>query len=243
MPEQPTAHADLAGYLLGALSDEDRERFLTHLEDCVRCQRELDELAATTKLLGRSAPPLTPPPDLARRSFERVRELAVAESREIREGPARARSWFTLPRLATAAGVASILAAAVFAGTQIDRDEGPAGSLEIEAVLEAVGGGEAAVSVRQVGIGREIELSSTDLPILPKGEYYELWFVAPDDTPSDPNRISAGTFHPDEDGRSDVSFTAAVDPAKYPVLSITAEPGDGDPAPSGDEVMRADARE
>ena len=35
-----------------------------------------------------------------------------------------------------------------------------------------------------------------------------------------------------------VSLTAAVDPAKYPVLAITAEAGDGNPAPSATEVLR-----
>jgi len=32
---------------------------------------------------------------------------------------------------------------------------------------------------------------------------------------------------------------AAVDPAKYRVLSVTAEPGDGDPRPTGPEVLRS----
>ena len=36
-----------------------------------------------------------------------------------------------------------------------------------------------------------------------------------------------------------VTFAAAVDPAKYPVLSVTAEPGDGNPEPTGPEVLRS----
>ncbi len=84
-----------------------------------------------------------------------------------------------------------------------------------------------------------IEFRTNELPILPKGEFYELWFVGPGDTLAEPNRISAGTFHPDEEGRSHVTFAAAVDPAKYPVLSVTAEPGDGDPRRTGSEVLRS----
>jgi hypothetical protein len=75
-----------------------------------------------------------------------------------------------------------------------------------------------------------------ELPILPKGEYYELWFEAPGR-----KYISAGTFHPDEEGRSRVTFAAAVDPGLYPVLSVTAEPGDGNPARTGREVLRSRA--
>ncbi len=95
------------------------------------------------------------------------------------------------------------------------------------------------MEVRKTGIGRVIRFESDDLPILPKGEYYELWFVGPGDTRSEPNRISAGTFHPDAQGRSHVRFAAAVDPALYPVLSVTAEPGDGNPERTGPEVLRS----
>jgi hypothetical protein len=84
-----------------------------------------------------------------------------------------------------------------------------------------------------------IAVRTDDLPILPRGEYYELWFVGPGDTPTHPNRISAGTFHPDRQGRSNVDFTAAVDPKLYPILSVTAEPGDGNPQRTGPEVLRS----
>ena len=47
------------------------------------------------------------------------------------------------------------------------------------------------------GIGRVVELDTDALPILPTGELYELWFVGPGDSLATPNRISAGTFHPD----------------------------------------------
>ena len=36
-----------------------------------------------------------------------------------------------------------------------------------------------------------------------------------------------------------VAFAAAVDPALYPVLSVTAEPGDGDPRATGTDVLRS----
>jgi hypothetical protein len=97
---------------------------------------------------------------------------------------------------------------------------------------------EATARVTKTGIGRVIVLRTDELPILPKGELYEVWFVGPGDSPSQPNRISAGTFHPDAEGRTDVRLAAAVDPARYPVLSVTREPGDGDPRP-GVEVLRS----
>ncbi len=37
-----------------------------------------------------------------------------------------------------------------------------------------------------------------------------------------------------------MTFAAAVDPALYPVVSVTAEPGDGDPRATGPEVLRTE---
>ena len=178
-------------------------------------------------------PPLPPPTELE------LLVLAAVEREVPRKPRAGERRRLRWPRLLpTFAGAAAVAAAAVVALMSLGGGE--AGSLELRTVLQApVGPAAASVEVRKTGIGRVIALESDSLPILPKGDYYELWFVAPDDRPTAPNRISAGTFHPDEDGRSRVRFTAAVDPALYPVLSVTAEPGDGDPRPTGPEVLRS----
>ncbi|MGH3039264.1 MAG: anti-sigma factor, partial [Gaiellaceae bacterium] len=144
-------------------------------------------------------------------------------------------------RLAFAAAAAAAVVLGVFlVAPQLD---GPVrrGQVELEAVLVPPDGGSerATVVVEKTGIGREVSFRSDDLPILPQGEYYELWFVGPGDTRRRPNRISAGTFHPDEQGRSLVELTAAVDPKLYPVLSVTAEPADGNPERTGPEVLRS----
>ena len=155
-----------------------------------------------------------------------------------RAAPRRRRLSLRPRRLALAGGLAALLGAAVFAGTQIGGDELP-GSLELQATLSSPAGASASATVRETGVGRVIDFRTDELPILPKGDYYELWFVGPGDRPGRVNRISAGTFHPDAQGRSNVRFAAAVDPAKYPGLAVTAEPGDGDPAPSRPDVMRS----
>jgi anti-sigma-K factor RskA len=138
--------------------------------------------------------------------------------------------------LATAAGA---LAAAATALLLAARAGGPAGELELRAALSSPSGERATVEVRKTGIGRVVRFRTQDLPILPRGAYYELWFLGRGDAPDRPNRISAGTFHPDENGRSHVTFAAAVDPALFPLLVVTAEPGDGDPRAAGPEVLRS----
>lgn len=142
---------------------------------------------------------------------------------------------------ASAAAVLAFLAGAVSVSER-GADEGllAGGIVEFDVTMRAIGGKQTATATGiRTGIGRTVQLRTDELPILPKGELYELWFVGPGDAPGAPNRISAGTFHPDDQGRSRVDLTAAVDPAKYPVITVTAEPGDGNPLPTGVEVLRA----
>ena len=156
-------------------------------------------------------------------------DAPVTAMRPRRERPAPTR-WY----VAAAAAVVLVLGGIAVLGS---GDDGPAG--EVEYAGPIVGDvGAADLRVVKTGIGRVIEIDTADLEILPTGEYYEVWFVGPGDEPETPNRISAGTFHPRPDGVTDVTLAAAVDPAKYPVVVVTAEPGDGDPTPSGDVRLR-----
>ncbi len=61
--------------------------------------------------------------------------------------------------------------------------------------------------------------------------------VRPKDAPKAPNHISAGTWHPDKRGITDVRFLIAADPEKLPRIEVTREPPDGDPRPSGRVVL------
>ncbi len=138
--------------------------------------------------------------------------------------------------LAVAAMLVGIVGAVLVGPALEDFRKG--GSVEYSGAAQRPQGGDAGqVEVTRLDIGRVVTLQTDSLPILPKGAYYEVWFVAEEDRADDPDRISAGTFHPDESGRSAVSMTAAVDPTLYPVLEVTSEPGDGDPAVNGPVVL------
>jgi len=191
--------------------------------------REVEEFEQAARLLSNAVTVDAPPPELKGKVLLAVEQAATRQAPAPRPPPRPV-------RFALGAGALAAAAAILVLTLQLG---GPAGELELQAVLGAPNDAEATVEVRKTGIGRVIHLQTDELPILPKGDYYELWFVGPRDTPARPNRISAGTFHPDENGRSDVTFAAAVDPALYPVLSVTAEPGDGDPRPTGPEVLRS----
>ena len=50
-----------------------------------------------------------------------------------------------------------------------------------------------------------------------------------------------GTFHPDEASNTEVILRAAVDPALYPLIEVTAEPSGGNPAVEGAVVAFLDS--
>jgi len=120
--------------------------------------------------------------------------------------------------VALAAAAALVLAVALGAWVGMARGQS-VGEAEFRATL-ATGQVQAQISGRLVPFGRVVELRSDDLPVLPKGQFYEVWFVTDGD--AQPRRVSAGTFHPDDEGHTDVSLFAAIDPRRYPRVEVTA---------------------
>jgi hypothetical protein len=249
----PDRHDDLAAFVLDRLAPREREAFEEHVRGCPRCREESGGLREAAKLLCATAP--IPPP-----AALRARTLAAAG------GDAPPAPVVALPRprrgrtAAVVVAAAATLAVAVVLGAQLGGrettrtvartetvtrtvrapDRQP-GVLERRTTLAAAGGGaaQAAVRITRVGPGRIVELRSSTLPILPASEYYELWFVGPGDAPGAPNRVSAGTFHPDSRGRVVARFFAAANPRKLPVIAVTREPRDGDPAATMPDILRS----
>lgn len=230
MPEH-APHPDLGAHATGGLEAAEAAALELHLEDCANCRDEWVRLRATALLVPRAARRFAVPDDLERRTLGALADEQPAAPPLRRRRPGRA-------------VVAALAAAAVLMGGLVvaarSLDSGPAGTLELDADLRSAADPSLAASatVRATPLGRTVALDSDSLPVLPRGGFYELWFVGPGDSPGSPNRISCGTFHPDESGRTHVTLHAAVDPALYPTLSITTEPGDGNPAP-GPEVLSA----
>lgn len=260
-----SVHTQLAAYVRGRLSPEESASFAEHLATCERCRADEADLRAVSTLLQDTAP-CAPPAHVEARTLAAVAALDERRADPAAAAPpasgARAATPDELaPRrrtrrpvgiVATVGAVAAGLAVAfvVGAGTAKERTTTVAetrtvvdGSLpgEQEKTAELMGDGfSAAARVNAIGEGRLVEVKSDTVPIIPKGTYYELWFVGPGDTPRTPNRISAGTWHPDERGRTDVRFLIAADPELFPDIEVTEEPPDGDPAPSRRVVLTSD---
>jgi anti-sigma-K factor RskA len=96
------------------------------------------------------------------------------------------------------------------------------------------GGAQVSVTVQTTGVGREVKIEIGRLRDPRPDGLYELWFVA-----RDGRRVSAGTFHPDDDGRGIVRLVGAADPSVYARIVVSLEPADGNPRRQGPDVLRA----
>jgi anti-sigma-K factor RskA len=245
----PEIHVDVAGYALGTLDAAESAAFERHLYVCQSCRAEVLELRPVVSLLRRVAPPERAPAFLKARTLGAIErdtaslpsEAVMAARPDVQAGERRRRRWF--PRIAYGgAAVAAVIAAGII-GVRVGEERQP-GAVEVDARLTSPRGSSTVASIRvtETGIGRIIALESDTLPELDNDrEFYELWFVGPGDSPRSPNRVSAGTFHPDTAGHTAVRLAAAAVPSDYPVVSVTREPRDGDPRPTGSEVLRSPA--
>ena len=63
MSDVPCEHSsDAVGWVLGALSPEEAERFAAHLQECAGCRAEVARLTHAAERLAQTAPLLTPRP-------------------------------------------------------------------------------------------------------------------------------------------------------------------------------------
>ena len=218
MPEHPRPHPDLAGYVLGVLTDKEAAAFEGHLADCADCRDEVASLAGLPSLLEGAPPPVVPPPTLRGRTLAAVERAASARRRR---------------RIATVGGAVAALAAAVVAVVVLTRPAAPAFEIQLAGAQDAEG----VAYVRRVPAGVQIDLQLRNLPPAPAGSYFECWYVAPGDQPDRPQRVSGGTFSAPEGGDVRVMMFTAADPRTYPLMDVTLEPPDGDPARSGPVVV------
>jgi anti-sigma-K factor RskA len=232
-------HLDVAGYALGVLEPTERVAFELHLEVCDKCRAELAELAPAVHLLHRAASGERPPASLQARTLIAIEREAAELAQPTAPRPRRRGAW--MPRLVLAGLALLAVIAAGIVGLRAGEQR-QAGTVEVDTRLTSPEGAATTASVRvtETGIGRVVAIKSDNLPGLDnEREFYELWFIGPDDSVRNPDRVSAGTFHPDKEGRTAVRLAAAVVPANYPELSVSREPRDGDPRRTGPEVLRA----
>jgi hypothetical protein len=127
------------------------------------------------------------------------------------------------------AGAAALLAAAaVVIGIVVTR--GPATTDVALAGTRLAPAASATARLHATPSGLAIELDVSKLPPSPPGFYYQAWMKGPH------GLVTIGTFHM-RGGPGTVELWSAVSLADYPVITVTREPEDGNPASSGQVVL------
>jgi hypothetical protein len=218
MADPDAEHADVAGWLLGALDPGQPEQFKTHLETCDQCQREVAELSPVTHMVkdvfrgvdlatGPGKP--EPPADLHARTMTRIRQASWKSLR--RRGDLRMLAVTTAAVAAVAAGGIGVAIAeaapAVLAAytTSLHHEPGTAGS------------GQAVAS--QVDSDWSVQMSVQHLKPLPSGEYYECVWARP----GHPGDIPGGSFTVGASGSASVQMWTAANPGTFSTMKVVIE--------------------
>lgn len=241
------SHLDAERLALLALGEPADERERGHLDDCAACAGELDELAFAVSV-GRSAVDMgsfeTPP--------ERVWQGILAEIgatpppaatpdrvppslRGDDTPPATARSTQRRRILYTLAASVALLLAIVGIGVALR----PAGPVELAtATLDAFpqhpGAHGTATVWRDDGEERSVQVT-LDADAADDDGYREVWLITADASAL----VSLGTL---EGSEGIFRIPDDVDIRDYVLVDVSLEPEDGDPAHSGDSIVRGELR-
>ncbi len=250
MPPSEQDHCDpeqLALRALGEPADLDTD----HLDSCARCRRELDELRVTVGVArssSRADAPQAPPPAVwdrvvdelgvspltAATGAERPAGHAAGEADVVPLGPRRRRP--PLLAAAAAAAVAGVLAGGTATWLALRPDvpdvaAAPAvvvASADLKPLPDWRASGDARV-VRSDGQRHlHVDLRA---PAPGPGDFREVWLL----DRAAKRLVSLGLLP----GRSgDFLLPPGLDLAAYPVVDVSEEPDDGNPAHSGDSIVR-----
>ncbi len=222
----------LALLALGEPADSPADE--AHLAGCVACQSELDQLKAVihaSRTITGGDRPVTPAPAV----WGRIEaELGLAGTTSADHGtvvPLRRRRPVGAALLAAAAAVTGIaVGAGVMATLQDDRDTGTVvARTALDPLPQHSASGTAVLSTADDRRDLTVEVAGLTAAT---NTFYEVWLLAPDAS----RLMSLGLLQPGQ--ATTFELPADLDLAEYPVVDVSLEPMDGDPAHSSDSVVR-----
>jgi anti-sigma-K factor RskA len=229
----------VASYVLGALPEDEHERFATHLATCEECQTGVAELQVAADALPLAAVQLVPPPELKDRIMAVVRSEAqlqrAADSRGEEPAPAPAeprRPWWKRPLLAVrplpaAAAAAVLIALGVVGGVLLSGGED---TRTVRGKVEVASAPNARASLELSDDATK--LSVRNMPPPPRGKVYQVWLKRPAQDPTPTTAL----FRVDPSGSADVEVQRGKLKGVEQVL-VTAEPDGGSMKPTSNPVI------
>ncbi len=195
---------------------------------------ELRDVAARLRALGPEEWEPAPPPPLRAPAGAQHEPVGRRTRRRTRR-----RGRFAAPlvlRPAIAAATALVLVAVGAAGGVLiagSHGDGPTVAGR-EVALAAVGDGPRGAHADARLRSTTMQLTVTGLPRVGAGGFYEVWMMR-----DAGHLVALGSFRVGADGRARIDLPVTASPRRFPVLDISREPADGDPAHSGHSVLRS----
>ncbi len=224
-----THDGDAAAYLLGALSDLERQAFEKHLASCASCREELEHLRPAAEALPRSATPVRPPDSLKRAVMDAVESEAPAppSRRRLRDrlpslisrGPVVA--WVSASFLLAVGLAFGAVGASILAG-----DDGRTIGAKVDPVRVPEATGSLTVSNDQ---SEGAILRVHGMPSLSRRETYQVWVQRKGEM------VSQSIFNVGTDGDGAAAVPDDLEGAD--AVLVTREPAGGARAPSGRPVV------
>ena len=186
---------EIGAYLLGALTDLERQAFERHMAHCAECRDEIEQLRPAADALPRSVEQVEPPPSLKDSLMAVVeREAREAAPAEAPAAPRRSfRERFRMPAIRPAFALAAVLLglAAGFGVAQLGGDE----SRTVVATVDQSRVPQASGSLQVEGDGENgAILRVQGMPKLNEGQVYQAWVQR------DGSIIPQPTFEVEPDG-------------------------------------------
>jgi anti-sigma-K factor RskA len=216
---------DLAAYMLGALTPDERAEFERHLRGCEHCQGEVRWFEPALHSLPESVERQEPPPRLRQALMAEVRADVQEEGRRERGLlPAWLRQGFGSRGLRLATGLAvAVLAVAAVAGYEVGKGgsgEGGGTPLRVK---------EHGIAARMIREGEGGTLHLADVHQLPPGKVLEAWVRREGTVEAVP-----ALMVPDRRGQAETTIS---DMSGVDTVMVTEEPQGGSEAPTSPALV------
>ena len=229
MTDGPCEHgADAAGWVLGALSPEEAERFAAHLETCEACRAEVAKLTEACERLTDAPAPLPPPPELRDRVMASVQAEAslfkAARTDPAPPEPVRRTGRPQLRARTLAAALATLATVITAIVLLVAHDVSPQAEPRTVAGKVTPEGGARAHAVVQIR-AHVATLIVTRLAAPPRGRVYQAWVIRR----GSPATPTGALFSVPRSGDTRILLPPLHDVTE---VIVTAEPPRGSPTPT-----------
>ncbi|HEX2414671.1 MAG TPA: anti-sigma factor [Thermoleophilaceae bacterium] len=222
---------DIGAYLLGALTDLERQAFERHIVNCAECRDEIEQLRPAADALPRSVDQVEPPPALKVALMEIVEREAGEASQEA-SAPSRRRSLrerLRIPAMRPALALGALLLGLVagFAVAQLGDDDD---ERTIVATVDQSRLPRASGDLQVEGDGKDgAILRVRNMPTLEEGQVYQAWVQR------DGSFVAQPTFEVGSDGAGAAAVPDDLSDAQ--AVLVTRERRGGARAPTERPVI------